>query len=140
MRLSVSRATTSAQLLIDLTKLYQGYFTEQQLNHGQLTDLIEDPEKMLFVTIFNARHLGAVQVTIKDNKAILTLLCVREITRRRGVALNLLREVEKVLVTQQIQLVEMDLLSFEEAQRDTVTHFMKAVGYQLKDNNFSKQL
>ena len=98
MRLSVFTPENSQQLLIDLKKLYQNYLTEEQLTNESLQAMIEDQQNEMFVTLFNARHLGAVLVKVTGNEALLSLLCIRDITRRRGVGKNLLKEVEDILL------------------------------------------
>lgn len=140
MRLSVFSPEHSTQLLIDLQKLYQGYLSPEQLTTESLQALIEDQQTQLFVTLFNARHLGAVRVNTTEQEARLSLLCVRDLTRRRGIAKNLLREVEKLLKNQNIAVVKMYLNEFSEKEKEGVTLFMQACGYSLTDGLFSKNL
>ena len=141
MRLSVFIPQLTPQLLIDLKKLYQDHLPESKLSNSSLTDnLIENKEIQLFVTKFNDRHLGAVKVELQENNAVLSGLCIREVTRRRGIAKNLLREVEKHLVTQKAQNVTMALTEFCEEEKQGVTAFMLASNYQLENNMFIKQL
>ena len=59
MRLSVFSPESSSQLLIDLSKIYQNYFTDDQLATESLQTLIENEHSQLYVTMFNERHLGA---------------------------------------------------------------------------------
>ena len=141
MRLSVFIPQLTPQLLIDLKKLYQDHLPESELSNSSLTDnLIENKEIQLFVTKFNDRHLGAVKVELQENNAVLSGLCIREVTRRRGIAKNLLREVEKHLVTQKAQNITMALSEFCEEEKQGVTAFMLASNYQLENNMFIKQL
>lgn len=140
MRLSVFSPTGSPQLLIDLQKLYQDYLSEQQLTLGSLENLIQDPNKQFYVTLFNARHLGAVQVTITQQSAQLTLLCVRDITRRRGVGKNLLREVELQLKNEGITSIHLSLVELKESERAGMIQFMQVCGYQLEDNKLTKTI
>lgn len=140
MRLSVFSAQHSAQLLIDLHKLYQGYLSAEQLTEASLQALIENPQARLFVTLFNARHLGAVQVQCSAQLATLSLLCVRDVTRRRGVAKNLLNEVEKRLKNENILVLKMSLDEFPEQEKHAVILFMQASGYTFEKGVFSKSL
>ena len=140
MRLSVFSPEGSAQLFIDLQKLYQGYFSEQQLTAASLQYLINTPNKQFFVTLFNARHLGAVQVSIQQSIAHLGLLCVRDITRRRGVGKNLLREIEKQLQSKGVETITLSLADISEAEQEGMKAFMQACGYQLEAQIFTKQL
>ena len=141
MRLSVFIPQLTPQLLIDFKKLYQGHLPDTELSDKSLVDnLIENKNLQLFVTKFNDRHLGAVKVELQENNAVLSGLCIREVTRRRGIAKNLLREIEKHLVTQKIQNITMALNAFCEGEKQGVTAFMLASNYQLKNDIFIKQL
>lgn len=140
MRLSVFSPESSPQLFIDLKKLYQGYFTEQELTTEALQGLINMPNKLFFVTMFNARHLGAVQVAIEHQTAQLSLLCIRDLTRRRGVGKNLLREVEKCLVAKGVDKIELLLSEITAPEQQNLTLFMQACGYQLSGPKLVKDL
>lgn len=140
MRLSVFSPECSEQLLIDLKKLYQSYLTAEELTSQALQQFIETPNKLFFVTLFNARHLGAVQVTIEQAEAQLHRLCVRDITRRRGVGKNLLREVEKQLKEQGVSRVTLSLDEITSEEQPAMTWFMQHCGYQANGKQLSKQL
>jgi len=140
MRLSVISPTSSAQLLIDLQKLYQGYLPAQRLTNEALEALINTPNKLFFVTLFNARHLGAVQVNIEQEIAQLDLLCIRDVTRRRGVGKNLLLEVEKTLIEKGVSKVQLLLSKIVESEQQGVALFMQACGYQLNEQTLAKHL
>lgn len=140
MRLSVFSAASSQQLLIDLKKIYQDYLTAEQLSSESLQAMVDNQQQHLFVTMFNERHLGAVQVSIAEQQAQLDLLTVRDLTRRRGVAKNLLREVEKHLKTKNVTQVKMALTGIKEEEIEGLTLFMQACGYQLSDGVFGKDL
>ncbi|MFT6927510.1 MAG: GNAT superfamily N-acetyltransferase [Psychromonas sp.] len=140
MRLSVFSPEYSTQLLIDLQKIYQPYFSPEELTTESLQTLIEDKQSQLFVTLFNARHLGAVRVCATEHEATLSLLSVRDLTRRRGIAKNLLKEVEKHLKNKNMTVVKMCLDKFPEQEKEGLTLFMLACGYSLTDGLFSKNL
>lgn len=136
MRLSVCKAETTAQLLIDLKKIYQPYLTDEQLTDEALKAWINRRESDLFVTLFNARHLGGVNVTKTGNTATLNLLTIRDLTRRRGIAKNLLREVEKQLLSEGIEKVTMDVST----NQTDLKPFLIAQSYQITENQASKNL
>ncbi len=140
MRLSVFSPESSQQLVIDLQKLYQCYFSEDQLTAEALEKLISTPNKLFFVTLFNARHLGAVQVSIRQDHAHLSLLCVRDVTRRRGVGKNLIHEVEQQLKNKQVTNIQLSLTEIKESEQVGLTQFMQRCGYQLKEKTLSKNL
>jgi len=140
MRLSVFSAASSQQLLIDLKKIYQDYLTAEQLTPEALQAMLDNQQQQLFVTMFNERHLGAVQASITGQQAQLGLLTVRDLTRRRGVAKNLLREVEKHLKIKNVTQVKMALTGIKEEEIEGLTLFMQACGYQLSNAVFSKDL
>ncbi|PKF60289.1 aspartate 1-decarboxylase autocleavage activator PanM [Psychromonas sp. psych-6C06] len=140
MRLSVFTPQSSQQLFIDLQKLYKGYLSDSQLTTQGLQDLIETPDKLFFITLFNARHLGAVQVTIDKHTATLSLLCIRDITRRRGVGKNLLREVEKQLANDGVKEVQLLLSEISTPEQQGMQLFMQSCGYQLDAQLLVKSL
>lgn len=140
MRLSVFSPESSTQLFIDLQKIYKDYLSEEKLTVTALEALINMPNKLFFVTLFNERHLGAVQVSIEHNIAQLSLLCVRDLTRRRGVGKNLLREVEKRLKEKGIDQSKLLLSEITESEQQTVSAFMQACGYQLDEQTLTKAL
>jgi len=140
MRLSVIFPTSSPQLVIDLQKLYQGYLPAQRLTDEALEALINTPNKLFFVTLFNARHLGGVQVNIQQDSAQLDLLCIRDVTRRRGVGKNLLREVEKHLKEKGVNKAQLLLSEIAECEQQGLILFMQACGYHLNKQILSKKL
>lgn len=140
MRLSVFSPTSSAQLFIDLKKIYQDYLPAEQLSTQAMQALINNKQKKLFVSLFNERHLAALQVELTGKQAQLDLLTVRDITRRRGVAKNLLSEVEKHLKSAGVIEVKMNLNKIQEAEKNGLCLFMQVCGYQLIKNEFIKAL
>lgn len=140
MRLSVFLPESSPQLLIDLQKLYKGYLTKEQLTNKSLQEMINDDNKLIFVTLFNARHLGAVQVSIQQNRAQLIHFCVRDITRRRGVGKNLLNQVEKQLKERGVSEVQLTLNDIRTDEQQGLKIFMETCGYQSNQQQLSKRL
>jgi ribosomal protein S18 acetylase RimI-like enzyme len=140
MRLSVFTPENSQQLLIDLKKLYHNYLDDEQLSNAALQTLIEADQSELFVSLFNARHLAAVQVTITEGQAVLSMLCVRDITRRRGVGKNLLKEVEHELASRKVTVCIMYLDDILKQEKAGLSLFMRACGYQLIEGMFTKEI
>ncbi len=140
MRLSVFNATPSAQLFIDLQKIYQGYLPETELTDKAITELIEDTNSQLFVTMFNNRHLGSVKITTQAKQAQLQLPCIREITRRRGVGKNLIKVVEETLQEQEIERVVISLTDYPEHELLTLQAFLTSLGYQSNGESYEKSL
>jgi len=140
MRLSVFTPENSLQLVIDLKKLYQHYLDDEQLTTESLQAMIEDQQNDMFVTLFNARHLGAVQVKVTGEEGVLSRLCVRDITRRRGVGKNLLKEVEHQLANRQLTVLKMYLNDIQEQEKAGLCLFMADCGYQLIEGVFSKEI
>ena len=140
MRLSVFSPEISAQLFIDLQKIYHPYFTNKQLTIGSLQAWVEDEASQLYVTMFNERHLGAVLVRITGDQALLGSLTIRDLTRRKGIAKNLLKEVEKQLQAKSVKEVKMALKEIKEEEKSGLTLFMQACGYQLENNIFHKAI
>jgi len=141
MRLSVfSPVSTNPQLLIDLNKIYKDYFSEQQLSQQSLEKLIEHNQTQLYVTMFNERHLGAVEVEKMGTKAQLRNLTIRQLTRRKGIAKNLIREVEKHLKHENINEVSMSLTGIKEEEKQGMRLFLIDYGYVQTGDQFIKQL
>ncbi|CNH97538.1 putative acetyltransferase [Yersinia thracica] len=93
MKLTIERLTNlTHQDLIDLAKIWP---EQQQTSWLQW---INDG-KPLFAARFNERLLGAVKVKVDCQQAELEDLCVREVTRRRGVGLYLIEETLRQLPT-----------------------------------------
>lgn len=85
MKLTIIRLTTfSDQERICLTKIWPAHApAEQDLNENH----------RLYAARFNERLLAAVRVTLNGDQGVLASLCVREVTRRRGVGQYLVEEV-----------------------------------------------
>lgn len=78
----------SEQDLIDLEKIYQDF--PAAIESAEVLRQ-SDAEHVLFAGRFNDRLLGAMQVVFQQSCAEIRFLCVREITRRRHVARDMLR-------------------------------------------------
>jgi len=141
MRLSVFIAEqVSQQLIIDLQKIYADLIPSDTFTEQALVDYISQPSQRLFMTMFNERHIGALKVSIVDNKATLSALSIREITRRRGVGKNLLKQVEKKLQAENISSVEYDLNEINSENRAITELFLNQCGYHVQDKIAVKTL
>ncbi|MDN0107995.1 aspartate 1-decarboxylase autocleavage activator PanM [Yersinia rochesterensis] len=121
MKLTIERLTNlTHQDLIDLAKIWP----EQQ--QTRWLQWINDG-KPLFAARFNERLLGAVKVTVDGQQAELEDLCVREVTRRRGVGLYLIEETLRQLPTiQQWNLSDKQVTATNYAAIDG---FLRACGF-----------
>lgn len=141
MRLSVFIPQATPQLFTDLKKIYQDHLADNQLTDKVLlSNFIENAEKKLFVTMFNERHLGSVMVSVTNDVAELSMLSIREVTRRRGIAKNLLKEVEKHLISECVKTITLDLNNISDKEAQGLCAFMLKNNYQRKDNCFIKGL
>ncbi len=83
--------TPSEQEWLDLEKLYQDY--PEPFRVEELRRLLSaNPATRLFVARFNDRILGALTLATTGSNNTIDHLCVRAVTRRRGVARDLLRQ------------------------------------------------
>lgn len=90
------------------------------------------PEQMIFAARFNDRLLAAVKVSVRDSQAKLDDLCVREVTRRRGVGLYLLEILQQ-------QLPKVAELTMDDIAEDAgLAAFMRACGFKLEENVWRK--
>ncbi|PQQ29369.1 aspartate 1-decarboxylase autocleavage activator PanM [Photorhabdus hindustanensis] len=131
MKLTIEQLTVlSTQDTIDLKKIWPQQTPEQwqiYLKNGN----------KLFVARFNDRLLAAVKVTFSDQSGLLKDLCVREITRRRGVGLYLINEIKAQHPT--INQWKLNLEKFSNANEPALKGFMSACGfyYDPKSNSYS---
>ena len=125
MKLTIQRLTSlSAQDLIDLAKIWP-----EQTESDWQTCL--KPDRALFAAVFNERILGAVKIRLNGTHAELSDLLVREVTRRRGVGLYLIEDVQAQLP--QVKCWEM------QAEPETVLDaFMRACGFVRQGNVWKK--
>lgn len=78
----------SKQDAIDLEKIYHDF---QGDISGESLQKQSDDSHILYAGRFNDRLLGAMQVVLNDSQVDIRYLCVREITRKRHVARDMLR-------------------------------------------------
>lgn len=141
MRLSVFTVDTlSTQLIIDLQKIYSNIWPAASLTAQALNNIFITNTAQLFVTMFNERHIGSVKITIESEEATLSLLCVRDITRRRGIGKNLLKQVEKTLVENGLKGVRYDLTEIPSQHLLSTQAFLSDSGYCISGNMAEKEL
>lgn len=93
-------ATPSPQDRTDLAKIYADAPTWLLAPHASADELIAAgiERGTLVAARFNDRLLGAALLEKGENRWLLSHLCVRKITRRRGVAQRLLDEALRIAV------------------------------------------
>ncbi len=125
MKLTIEKlGPLSAQDKIDLAKIWPN----QRPTEWQT----DEHDKMIFGARFNDRLLAAVKVRIDGERAELEDLCVREVTRRRGVGLYLLEDL-------QFQLPRIQHFSMPTRPDDPVLGaFMRACGFELTPGGWAK--
>jgi N-acetylglutamate synthase-like GNAT family acetyltransferase len=125
MKLTIQKLTSlSTQDLIDLAKVWPEQ-TESDWQ-GSLSE-----HHALFAAVFNERILGAVKVRLNGGHGELRDLRVREVTRRRGVGLYLMEDLQVQLP----QVKSWEMPSDGEAVTDA---FMQACGFSLTGNIWKK--
>ena len=139
MRLSVFIANQpSPQLVIDLQKIYLDLSPKAALTEQSIVQTLLEKNTRLFMTMFNERHIGAVKVVTDTSKAVLSQLCIREITRRRGIGKNLLKQIEKQLAKETMKEVEYNLQEVSESELKATQLFLVDSGYTINENIASK--
>ncbi|MCX2943829.1 aspartate 1-decarboxylase autocleavage activator PanM [Rahnella perminowiae] len=125
MKLTIQKLTSlSAQDLIDLAKIWPAQ-TESDWQASLQNN------RALFAAVFNERILGAVKITLNGNQGELHDLLVRDVTRRRGVGLYLMEDL-------QAQLPQVRSWTMK-ADNDTVTAaFMQACGFVREEDVWKK--
>ncbi len=127
MKLTIIRLTTlSEQDNIDLGKIWPDY---------QPRMLQLDENNRLYAARFNERLLGAVKVKLASGRATLEGLCVREITRRRGVGLYLMSET----LADNPQVAHWEMSARDIEDREAMDAFMQALGFDPQPLGWVKQ-
>ncbi|CAM3900453.1 aspartate 1-decarboxylase autocleavage activator PanM [Rahnella victoriana] len=125
MKLTIQKLTSlSAQDLIDLAKIWPEQ-TESDWQASLQNDLA------LFAAVFNERILGAVKITLDGDQGQLSDLRVREVTRRRGVGLYLMEEL-------QAQLPQVKSWTMHAEPEPVLNAFMQACGFVREGNVWKK--
>lgn len=93
MRLSAFTVTESTpQLLIDMTKLYRPYESNETVVQNKFNELLQDNKQTLFVAKFNDRHIGGLIMQDNGSELVLDCIAVRDITQLRGVGKYLIQQ------------------------------------------------
>ncbi|VTQ66118.1 Acetyltransferase, GNAT family [Campylobacter jejuni] len=125
MKLTIQKLTSlSAQDLIDLAKIWP-----EQTESDWQASLQND--RALFAAVFNERILGAVKIALDGNQAELSDLLVRDVTRRRGVGLYLMEDV-------QAQLPQVKSWTMKAEPEPVLDAFMQACGFVREGNVWKK--
>ena len=107
MRLSAFTVTESTpQLLIDMTKLYRPFQSNEAEIKNDFDELLQDSSKALFVAKFNDRHIGGLIMHYSSSELVLSCIAVREITQQRGVGKYLIQQVIEHARTQNLKTVK----------------------------------
>ncbi|QGU85940.1 aspartate 1-decarboxylase autocleavage activator PanM [Erwinia sorbitola] len=93
-----------------------------------------DEQHRLYAARFNERLLAAVRVEINADEGRMSLLEVREVTRRRGVGLYLVEEVLAQNPDTQRWTIAQDGTS----SADVIAAFMQAAGFTHQEGEWSK--
>ena len=111
---------------IDLAKIWPSQ---------DLAALTLDDRQRIYAARFNERLLGAVRVTLSGVAGELSALCVREVTRRRGVGQYLVEEVLR-------DNPEISSWWIEDAgveDRGVMAAFMQALGFTAQESGWEKR-
>ncbi len=95
-----------------------------------------DDHHRIYAARFNERLLGAVRVTLRGNEGELSALCVREITRRRGVGQYLVEEV----LRNNPQISRWWVSDAGVEDNAVMSAFMQALGFSTQQNGWERTL
>jgi len=110
----------SAQLKTDLHKIYQQCpLVAENLCRRQ-------PSARLFVASFNERFIAAANLVSREDGHWLESLCVRDLTRRRGVGQFLLEQILELLPQRPLRV---DLDHYPEAERQGLKALLLGQGF-----------
>jgi len=121
MRLTIySEPELTAQLKTDLHKIYQ----QQPLLAENLSQ--QKAKGRLFVACFNERFIAAASVMAREGETWLEHLCVRDLTRRRGVGQHLVKQILEHTPTRPLKVA---LQHYPEAEREGLKGFLQQLGF-----------
>ena len=115
----------SAQDRIDLGKIWPSQ---------DLSTLTLDENHRLYAARFNERLLGAVRVTLRGVEGELSDLCVREVTRRRGVGQYLVEET----LRDNPAINSWHVADHGVEDRGVMAAFMQSLGFSAQQNGWEK--
>ena len=99
-----------------------------------LSPLTLDENHRLYAARFNERLLGAVRVTLRGVEGELSDLCVREVTRRRGVGQYLVEET----LRDNPAINSWRVADHGVEDRGVMAAFMQALGFSAQQNGWEK--
>ncbi|HEY4466203.1 MAG TPA: aspartate 1-decarboxylase autocleavage activator PanM [Klebsiella sp.] len=99
-----------------------------------LAALALDDRQRIYAARFNDRLLGAVHVTLNGVEGELSALCVREVTRRRGVGQYLVEEVLRD--NPEVSSWQVNNTGVED--NAVMTAFMQMLGFTARQNGWTK--
>ena len=99
-----------------------------------LSTLTLDENHRLYAARFNERLLGAVRVTLRGVEGELSDLCVREVTRRRGVGQYLVEET----LRDNPAINSWRVADHGVEDRGVMAAFMQALGFSAQQNGWEK--
>lgn len=128
-------STPTAEDLDDLNKIYADYpdFEQQNINQW-LINTLEGPQ-LLFAGRLNGRILAAIWASPSAQDWTVDQLCVRAITRRRGVARQLIE-----LLCKEAQKRHIKLICDERTTSNEVLPILATAGFQCKTNESDSYL
>ena len=97
--------------------------------------LMLDENHRIYAARFNERLLGAVRVTLRGVEGELSDLCVREVTRRRGVGQYLIEEV----IRENPDVSSWWMADVGVEDRSVMAAFMQALGFTAQENGWEKR-
>ena len=96
--------------------------------------LMLDDNQRIYAARFNERLLGAVRVTLRGVEGELSDLCVREVTRRRGVGQYLVEET----LSDNPNINSWRVADSGVEDRGVMAAFMQALGFSAQQNGWEK--
>ena len=96
--------------------------------------LMLDENHRIYAARFNERLLGAVRVTLRGVEGELSDLCVREVTRRRGVGQYLVEET----LSDNPNINSWRVADSGVEDRGVMAAFMQALGFSAQQNGWEK--
>ena len=127
MKLTIIRLTHfSDQDRIDLGKIWPS---------RDLAGITVDESHAIYAARFNERLLAAVCVTLDGAEGELSELCVREVTRRRGVGQYLIEEV----IRENPDVSSWWMADVGVEDRSVMAAFMQVLGFTAQENGWEKR-
>ena len=127
----------NAQLLIDMTKLYLPYCSNEKKIEASYNDILSNESQQLFVASFNERHIAAACVEQIEHSLKLTNFAVRDITQQRGIGKFLLNESKKLATEKGCNKI---IVVHQTAAEESLEQFLISQGLTRTDLGFELTL